>query len=143
MSVMGRPPLGPRLVDALDIPEPICTQLRVILQTLAGQMSVVDAAQQLGISDTRFHTIRQQALRGAAAALEPRSPGRPPSKAPPEQDEIQRLKTELLELKASATAAQLREEIALLMPHLLRQEKKTKRRRGTMARTSRPSLTVR
>lgn len=128
MAVMGRPPLGPNLVDSMEMSESIRKQLRLILQTVAGEVSVVDAAATLGISDTRFHTIRQQALQGAAAALEPRSPGRPPSTPPPEQDEVKRLKMELIELKASVVAAQLREEIALLMPHLLKREKKEKKR---------------
>ena len=129
MSLMGRPPLGPRLVDALEIPEDTQKKLRLILETIAGQKTLAEAAQELSISETRFHVIRQEALLGAAAALEPGTPGRPPTPKLITADELDRLRRDVVDLKAAMAASEIREEIAVLMPHLLRRGKKTSRRR--------------
>jgi hypothetical protein len=130
MALMGRPPLGPRLVDALDIPGDTQKKLRLILETIAGQKTLAEAAQELSISETRFHVIRQEALLGAAAALEPGIPGRPPTQKLIAGDELDRLRRDVVDLKAAMAAAEIREEIAVLMPHLLRRAKKTNRRRS-------------
>lgn len=124
MAPMGRPPLGPRLVDSLDIPEDAQKKLRLILETIAGQKALAEAAQELGISETRFHIIRQEALLGAAAALEPGMPGRPPAQKPIAAGEVEKLQRDVADLKAAMAAAEIREEIAVLMPHLLRRGKK-------------------
>ena len=129
MALMGRPPLGPRLVDALEIPEDTQKKLRLILETIAGQKSLADAAQELCISETRFHVIRQEALLGAAAALEPGTPGRPLATRTISTDELDKMRRDIVDLKASMAASEIREEIAVLMPHLLRRGKKTNRRR--------------
>jgi 23S rRNA maturation-related 3'-5' exoribonuclease YhaM len=129
MALMGRPPLGPRLVDALEISEDSQKKLRLILETIAGQKTLAEAAQELCISETRFHVIRQEALLGAAAALEPGTPGRPPTQKLITTDELDRLRRDVVDLKAAMAASEIREEIAVLMPHLLRRGKKTSRRR--------------
>jgi transposase-like protein len=129
MALMGRPPLGPRLVDSLEIPEDTQRKLRLILETIAGQKTLAEAAQELSISETRFHVIRQEALLGAATALEPGNPGRPPTQKLITSDELDRLRRDVVDLKAAMAASEIREEIAVLMPHLLRRGKKTSRRR--------------
>src|ERR1051325_6982635 len=88
MALMGRPPLGPRLVDALEISEDSQKKLRLILETIAGQKTLAEAAQELCISETRFHVIRQEALLGAGAALEPGTPGRPPTQKRSEERRV-------------------------------------------------------
>ena len=78
----------------------------------------------------RFHELRSQALEGALAALAPKKPGRPKTPAVP--PEIVRLTAENEELKENLWASQLREELALTVPHVLKRPgdgKKTGRRR--------------
>ena len=129
MALIGRPPLGPRLVDALEIPEDIRNKLRLILETIAGEKRLADAAHELSISEAHFHVVRQTALLGAAAALEPGLPGRPPTQKVVTTDELDKLRRDVVDLKAAMAASEIREEIAVLIPHLLRRGKKTSRRR--------------
>jgi len=51
----GRPSLGPKIVQHLDGPAETRGRLETLLQTLAGQCSVQDACERLGISQARFH----------------------------------------------------------------------------------------
>lgn len=52
----------------------------VILQRLAGSLTAIAAARQLGISRKTYYQREAQALKGMKAALEPGRPGRPRSK---------------------------------------------------------------
>ena len=67
-------------------------------------------------------------------AAEPKTPGRKKKVMTPQQIENQRLIEENQRLKFELRAQQLREEIGLLMPHLLKEQrpdagKKTKKKR--------------
>src|SRR6516165_6912875 len=73
----GRRPAGPEYVEQLDGSTLARERLKVVLQTLAGQCRVAEACERLGICEQRFHQIREEALRAAVAALEPRPAGRP------------------------------------------------------------------
>src|SRR5262249_13931830 len=73
----GRHPAGPEYVDQLDGSTLARERLKVVLQTLAGQCRVAEACERLGICEQRFHQIREEALRAAVAALEPRPQPRP------------------------------------------------------------------
>ncbi len=53
-----------------------------IVRTITGDRTVLDAADDLDVSTQRFHAIRDQALSGLIAALEPKPAGRPPSHPP-------------------------------------------------------------
>jgi hypothetical protein len=117
----GRPALGARHVERLDGEDESKQRLQVILRALAGELTVEQACDELGISAAQFHRLREQALAGALAALAPKPPGRP-GRPPPEPSRIQELEAEVLELKIDLRASQLREEIAVLMPHLLKPE---------------------
>jgi len=54
-------------VDRLDGPEELKWRLRVLLDTLAGRVSVAQACEELGVSESRLHELRRQALVGALA----------------------------------------------------------------------------
>lgn len=129
MARVGRPPKGIQHVETLDGPDEAKRRLRVILETIQGDLSVSDAAEQLGLSEPRFHVLRQNALTGAIEALSPGVRGRP-RKAPADEEEIARLREQVAELEVDAEVARLRTEIALLMPHLLREPAEKKRDTG-------------
>lgn len=90
----------------------------MILETIGGRRTIQSACAQLGLSQTRFHEIRAQALAGALAGLESKPAGRP-SMTPRESPEIRALKEENLELRMDLQCARVREQIATVMPHLL------------------------
>ena len=76
-------------------------------------------------------------LRDAVASLEPRKVGRPRKEKSPEQKKFEALQAELFEVKKDLQAARIREEIAVTMPHLLR-DKSGKRRAGKKGRRQKP-----
>lgn len=138
---MARPPDGLKHVDRLAGPDRSKRRLRVILQTLTGERTVDEACEELGVSEARFHVLRRRALEGALAGLTPGRPGRPSKPPPTPPSRVEQLEQELDEVRTQLWAAEIREEIALTMPHLLRHgkksrsrpEKRKKRHRGSQA----------
>lgn len=117
----GRRPSVSQLLQGLDGSDDARLRLEVILETLSGQQTLVEAAGRLGLSDRHLHTLRRQLLQQALYWLQPRPPGRPEQRTmttptDPREEEIQRLRVEL-------NAARVREEIALALPHLLRRRR--------------------
>ena len=113
----GRKPLGPKLVEGLQGSAQAKERLRIVLQTMAGQLSVAQACAQLGIGPARLHELRAEVLQAALDRLEPRPSGRP---RPEPAGDVAALEEEIRELRIDLKAAQVREEIALAMPHLLK-----------------------
>lgn len=116
----GRPPKGSSLVDGLEAPFEVKKRLKVILETLSGGLSVAEACKRLGVSETRLHELRQEALSAAAAGLQPKHAGRPRKETPQENSKIGQLEQEIRQLRLELRFAQTREEIAIVMPHLLK-----------------------
>jgi transposase len=116
----GRPTQGPALADKVEGSDQAKVRLKVILQTIAGNLSVADACKQLGLSEARFHELRQQWLQASCAALEPKPLGRPKETTIEEEVELLRLHRENQDLKKHLQAAQIREEIGVAMPHMLK-----------------------
>ncbi len=131
----GRPGEGPQVVDRLDdCSEEARQRLKVIFQTLAGVFTVEEACEVLNIRRSAFYKLRGQFVENAVQLLEPKTPGRKKKLITPEQVENQRLRDENERLKFELKAQQLREEIGILMPHLLQGDrasaaKKTKKKR--------------
>jgi hypothetical protein len=121
----GRPPKGAELVDGLESSSQAKERLKVILQTIAGELSVVDACARLNVSEARFHELRSEALHAAAAHLEPKPVGRRPQQADAQAAETAALKEQIQELKIELRATQIREELAILMPGVLKPPKQT------------------
>ena len=119
----GRPSLGPALADKVEGSEQAKERLKLILQTIAGELSVADACKQLGLSEARFHELRQQWMQDACAALEPKPLGRPKETTFEEDVELLRLHRENQKLQLHLRAAQIREEIRIAMPHVLQPRK--------------------
>jgi hypothetical protein len=120
----GRQPSGPEFVDRLQGEEGTKQRLRVILQTLSGQLGFQEAATLLGITPQRLHVLRQQALQAAVTALAPQPAGRPRQAAAADPAQLALLEQENERLRHELEASRLREEIALLLPGRRPGEKK-------------------
>jgi hypothetical protein len=114
----GRPSAGVAVIDQLAAPRPIRRRVRIVLATLAGQLTITEACAQLGVRRTRFFALRYQILHGALAAISARPRGRP-RRAPADSAQIRELKARIRELELTLRATLLRSEIALTMPFLL------------------------
>lgn len=123
---MGRPPEGPGLADKLEGPEDEKKRLRVILETVAGQRTIASACDELGIKPARFHELRTQALQAALEGIAPGSPGRPANPDAAPDPKVAELEAKVRDLDLELRASQVREQIALTMPHLLKPESEKK-----------------
>jgi transposase-like protein len=121
MARRGRPPKGTELIPSLDGSQQAKLRLALILQTLSGQITVEDAAAQLGIGRSRFFALRDELLQQSLSSLEPKPTGRPP-KEEPQSEKVEQLQQEIHALKVDLRASQIREELALLMPHVLKKK---------------------
>ena len=129
----GRPPLGVDLVDLLpavkQAPEEHAVEvemLKIVLKTVTGELTLGEACDRLDLSMSRVSELRQQVLMAGLEALKPRPVGRPPKAGPSQEDlgDLDRLKQENGVLREELLAAQLREELALTMPHVLKKPQK-------------------
>jgi hypothetical protein len=114
----GRPPKGPDLVDRLDGSDEAKHRLKIVLETIQGKRSVREAIEILGISETRFHAIREKALAGAVASLEPGVRGRPPSGgdlSPKQAAEMEAMRQENEALKEALAREKARADVAEIM----------------------------
>lgn len=131
MPRRGRPVQGPELVK--DGSEQAQQRLKVVLATLGGSMTIEQACSTLGIGRSAFHKLRSRFLARAPDLLEPRPRGRR-RHVPGEADRrIAQLQREIVQLKLDLKAQQIREEIALVMPHLLQNKCP-----GALKKTPRP-----
>jgi transposase-like protein len=133
MAKRGRPVKGAELVEDLGGSQAAKQRLRIILQTLAGVMTVQDACAELGIQRSGFHKLRQQFLAHATGLLEPRPRGRQPLQPSAAQIELATLRQEVTQLKLDLKAQQIREEIALVMPHLLKNKRPSVRKKKPLS----------
>jgi hypothetical protein len=130
MERRGRPGLGVDHVDRADGSDEAKQRLKAILQTLSGALSVSEACALLGVSEPHFARLRERALSGAAEALEPRPAGRPAEVLDETDIRVAELEDKLGELTLELRASQVREQIAVLMPHLLQPAGASKKKRG-------------
>jgi transposase-like protein len=95
-------------------------RLRVVLETISGERSVEQACEELGVSASRFHDLRREALQAALDGLTPGAAGRPKHEDPSaDYERLKALERENQELKVELQASYTRTEIALAMPHVL------------------------
>jgi hypothetical protein len=115
----GRRPVGPELVDRLAGSDEARRRAKIVLQTMAGELRVQEACALLGLSEQRFEMIRQEAVQGAVARLEPKPVGRPPREAATaDAAEVERLQERVAALEAELKAAQVRLELAAVLPRV-------------------------
>jgi len=110
--------MGSQLVHHLDGSDHAKHRLEVILETIAGNLTIAQACEQLGIGEAMFHRLRQRVLQVGLADLEPRQRGRP-SAAPTEAEiKQQELTAEVETLEDELKLSELRYEIASILPHV-------------------------
>lgn len=126
----GRPIDGVDLIERLDGPRLPRRQLRILLGTITGTVTIAQACAELGIGRSRLHQLRWRVLEGGLAALEPQPRGRPPRPRP--SDEVAQLQARVDELELALQTMALRSEIALAMPHLL--DRAARKKKGGHAR---------
>lgn len=112
----GRYPAGVEYLDKLDAAAEDKARLKAIFDTLYGQVRLLEACEQLGIRETRFHQLRERALRGALDAIRPRLAGRPRVRETPADERIRELEQALAEKELELQAALVRAEVALIVP---------------------------
>jgi hypothetical protein len=108
------------LVDDLQGSGHAKKRLQLMLETISGTRTVSSACEELGINEAAFHKLRTRTLQEALEGLEPRPLGRPRHEASPEEIEIEQLTEEIRDLKLRLQASRLREEVATVMPHVLK-----------------------
>lgn len=116
VTAMARPNKGAGHVDPLVGSELSKERLRVILMTFTGELSVLDARRQLGLSDGRFHTLRKLALQAALDGLQPRPMGRPRKGHTADQRRIAALEAELEAAREALQIERVKRELAQAMP---------------------------
>ena len=116
----GRPWKGSHLVDRLEASGEAKKRARAILDNLGGELSVQEACGELGVGEARFHQLRERFLAEGVKGLEPRPGGRPPKVEPEGEKRMRELGDRVRELETRLKAEELRTQIALVMPHLLK-----------------------
>ena len=129
----GRKPLGPALVEHLDGSASAKERLELILQTLAGHVSVVEACRQLEISEAMFYKLRNRVLQICVDDLEPKPRGRPARHVTAHEERSTELAAEIVTLERELAAQTVRLELAQTLPQVVRHvpsgsEKKPNRR---------------
>lgn len=120
MTRLGRKPQGPDVVDALAGSSHAKARLKAFLKTLAGEISVEDACQRLGLCQSRFFELRTEWLHGSIDLLEPRLPGRPPKAKPSvSAEEVDTLRQRAQELESRAAAVEAQAELVRALPHVV------------------------
>ena len=118
----GRPTKGSSLVDRVDGSDAARERARVIIQVLAEELTVAEACDKLGIGESRFHQLRERFLNEGVKGLEPRFGGRPAKAESEEQVRVKELEGRVAQLQKELAAAEIKTRIALVMPHLLKDE---------------------
>ncbi len=139
----GRKSLGPALVEHLDGSVSAKERLELILQTLAGQVTVVAACAQLGISEAQFYKLRTRVLQSCLEDLEPKPRGRPPHHITPAQQECDALSTELQKVQRKLAAQTVRLELAQTLPQVLKSADQESIKKTTRSRSRQPRQRVR
>ena len=116
----GRWPSGPEYIDKLHGSVETKERLKAILDTMYGQARLLEVCAQQHIGETRFHQLREIAMQAALMAIEPRPAGRPSRTSTAQSEQIRTLEQRVRELEQALHQAQVREEIALVLPHLQR-----------------------
>ncbi|MFC1582494.1 helix-turn-helix domain-containing protein [Planctomycetota bacterium] len=120
MGKRGRPIKGTEKIASLEGSADAKRRLQVIMQSISGELSVGEACKELGVEKSAFYRMREKALSGALASLEPKEVGRPRTPEPTaDQQYISELEAKTQQLRIALEAAQIREELAIAMPHVL------------------------
>lgn len=96
--VMGRPNKGVHHIDSCEGSALSKIRTKAVLQTIAGELTVTDAMEKLGIQRPYFAELRHRMLQAAVEALEPGRPGRRPKNDDPSAQQTAELRAEIAQL---------------------------------------------
>jgi len=106
-------------VERLSGSERAKSRLATILKTITGELTIVEARTELGVSESRFHALRHEWLQEALELLEPRPIGRPPRASPAvDGAQLAELLAEKEDLQRQLHVAEVRREIAAVLPQV-------------------------
>jgi hypothetical protein len=108
----GRKPLGIEQVDRVPGSPLAKERLRVILANIAGELTIEDACDALGIEASRLFDLKRRCLEEWVELLEPKTPGRKPGARSGALARIDELETRIARLELELKAARLQEELA-------------------------------
>ncbi len=118
MARRGRKPTGANLVEHLQGSERAKSRLKAIVETLAGERTIPEVCEELGIHDSMFHRLRSEVLQTALDRLEPRPLGRPSQQPLPQDQQVAELEAQILRLQMELKGAEVRRELAEQLPRL-------------------------
>jgi transposase len=87
----------------------------LIVQVRSGQLTALQAAQQLGISRQAFYKWEKRALQALLSALEDQTPGRPKSPSDPEKEQ---LKSRVAQLERQVRLYEQRDKLRQLLKEM-------------------------
>ena len=128
----GRYPAGSEYVDKVEGSPLAKERGRVLLEMQAGRLRLQEACELLGVRPTRLHQLRHGAMQAWVQSLEPGVPGRPGLSATPEAERIRELEQRLLEKDLELQEAQVRAEVALILPQRVELESVKKGQRPSV-----------
>jgi transposase len=134
----GRPPKGGGLVERLDASPEAKERAKVVIGTLREELTVREACEQLGVSEARFHQLRDRFLLEGVKGLEPRLGGRPRQGDPEAEQRQLEFEERIAQLEKELKAAELRAQIALVMPHLLKEPGQAGKKAGPEKKVKMP-----
>jgi hypothetical protein len=111
----GRRPSGPEYLDKLDGVAEDKERVKAIIGTMYGQLRWLEACDQLDVSESRLHQLREDALQGALDGVRRGVAGRPSRKSQSDAERIRELEQRVQELELAVQEAQVREEVALIL----------------------------
>jgi len=126
---MARPTGGMKLLAGFSASDEAKERFAAIVATMTGAKSVLDVCGELGVCEARFHAMRKEFLGSALGLLERRPVGRKPSGGG-ESPEASRLRDEIEKLRLELAAAQIKAEMAMVMPHVLKRPESPKKTKG-------------
>jgi transposase-like protein len=112
----GRTPSGPESVEQLPGSVKAKERVRVILQTMTGDLRVQEACAQLDVCEQRIRQLRAGMLLAAIDSMEDKPAGRPAQAE--ESSEVAALRAQVAELQRQLQAARLSAEIAVALPRV-------------------------
>jgi hypothetical protein len=125
----GRQAEWEAVIERLDGSALAKNRLSAALAVWTGQRSVAAACLHVGLTAKRFWTLRWQLLQAALASPEPRPTGRPARRTGTGDAQVAALQQKVQELQVDLRAAQLREEMALVLPQRVPRQGRCKRAR--------------
>ncbi len=128
--MIGRPTLGPALVDRLAGSDRAKLIVRTMLETISGALTIDDAARALDCNGAYVHALRERLLMATIAAAEPRTTG-PKPKPPLTPDvaaQIQAAERRATDAEVALELERCRTELALTLGSRIGRSKKNSRR---------------